>query len=48
VQEKYPEATLENQVLDAVKENVLVQLENLRTHPCVAAGLATGTLKLHG
>ncbi|MBO0701075.1 MAG: carbonic anhydrase, partial [Zavarzinella sp.] len=32
----------------AVEENVLVQLENLRTHPCVAAGLARGTLKLHG
>ena len=32
----------------AVEENVLVQLENLRTHPCVAAGLAAGTLKLHG
>ena len=32
----------------AVEENVLVQLENLRTHPCVAAGLAAGALKLHG
>jgi carbonic anhydrase len=31
-----------------VEENVLVQLENLRTHPCVAAGLARATLKLHG
>jgi carbonic anhydrase len=31
-----------------VEENVLVQLENLRTHPAVAAGLATGNLKLHG
>jgi carbonic anhydrase len=30
------------------EENVLVQLENLRTHPVVAAGLAAGTLKLHG
>lgn len=30
------------------EENVLVQLENLRTHPTVAAGLAAGTLKLHG
>jgi carbonic anhydrase len=27
---------------------VLVQLENLRTHPSVAAGLALGRLKLHG
>lgn len=31
-----------------VEENVLVQLENLRTHPSVAAGLARGELKLHG
>jgi carbonic anhydrase len=31
-----------------IQENVLVQLENLRTHPAVAAGLAGGKLKLHG
>ncbi|RIK71612.1 MAG: carbonate dehydratase [Planctomycetota bacterium] len=31
-----------------VEENVLVQLENLRTHPSVAAALARGTVKLHG
>jgi carbonic anhydrase len=31
-----------------VEENVLVQLENLRTHPSVAAGIASGKLKLHG
>lgn len=31
-----------------VEENVLVQLENLRTHPAVASGLARGVLKLHG
>lgn len=30
-----------------VQENVLVQLENLRTHPAVATALATGELKLH-
>lgn len=30
-----------------VEENVLVQLENLRTHPCVAAALARGQLTLH-
>jgi carbonic anhydrase len=30
------------------QENVLVQMENLRTHPAVAAGLAKGELKLHG
>jgi carbonic anhydrase len=32
----------------AIQENVLVQLENLRTHPAVAAGQTAGTLKLHG
>ena len=31
-----------------VEENVLVQLENLRTHPSVAAALARDALKLHG
>jgi carbonic anhydrase len=31
-----------------VQENVLVQLEHLRTHPAVAAALASGHLKLHG
>jgi carbonic anhydrase len=30
-----------------VQENVLVQLENLRTHPAVAVGLASGEVKLH-
>jgi carbonic anhydrase len=29
------------------QENVLVQLEHLRTHPAVAAALAAGELKLH-
>jgi carbonic anhydrase len=32
----------------AVEENVLVQLEHVRTHPAVAAALARGALKLHG
>jgi len=32
----------------AIQENVLVQLENLRTHPAVALGLSRGELKLHG
>ena len=30
-----------------IEENVLVQLENLRTHPAVAAGLSRGKLCLH-
>ena len=31
-----------------IQENVLVQMENLRTHPVVASGLAQGKLKPHG
>jgi carbonic anhydrase len=31
-----------------VQENVLCQLENLRTHPSVASALAAGTVLLHG
>ncbi len=32
----------------AVEENVLDQLGNLSSYPCVQAGLQAGTLKLHG
>ena len=32
----------------AVEENVLVQLENLRTHPYVRAAISRGELNLHG
>lgn len=32
----------------AIEQNVLVQLDNLRTHPSVAAGLARGELNLFG
>lgn len=35
-------------VTAAVEENVLVQLENLRTHPSVAAAQARGELNLYG
>jgi len=31
-----------------VEENVLVQLENLRTHPAVAAAIGRNDVKLHG
>jgi carbonic anhydrase len=31
-----------------VRENVIAQLANIRTHPSVALGLANGSLKLHG
>jgi carbonic anhydrase len=32
----------------AIEQNVLVQMEHLRTHPSVAARLAHGALRLHG
>ncbi len=32
----------------AIQENVLAQIENLRTHPAVAARLSRGELTLHG
>lgn len=35
-------------VTATVEENVLVQIENLRTHPAVAARLSRGELALHG
>jgi carbonic anhydrase len=47
IMEKYPEDE-EDLLLQTVKENVLVQLDNLRTHPSVAGQLALGTLTLHG
>ncbi|HAD15614.1 carbonic anhydrase [Qipengyuania citrea] len=31
-----------------VEENVVLQLTHLRSHPCVAAALAKGELRLHG
>ena len=35
-------------LMAAVEENVLVQLEHLRTHPTVAAALNRKALNLHG
>ncbi|MEW4527035.1 MAG: carbonic anhydrase [Maioricimonas sp. JB045] len=32
----------------AIEQNVLVQIENLKTHPAVAAAVARGDLRLHG
>jgi carbonic anhydrase len=37
-----------NRLMATIEENVLVQLENLRTHPSVAAALGRGALQLHG
>ena len=48
MREKYPQLHGEALLTASVEENVLVQLENLRTHPVVAAGLARDRLRLHG
>jgi carbonic anhydrase len=48
MREKYPHLSGDPLLVATVEENVLVQLENLKTHPVVAAGLAQGRLKLHG
>lgn len=49
VKENYAHLTDPDKLLTlTVEENVLVQLESLRTHPSVAAAVGRGELKLHG
>jgi len=48
VRDKDRDLAGQNLLTLTVEENVLVQLENLRTHPAVAAALASERLKLHG
>ena len=48
MREKYQHLEGNPQLTACVQENVLVQLENLRTHPVIAVGLASGSLNLHG
>jgi carbonic anhydrase len=48
VVENYPEITGEERLTVAVEENVLTQIEHLRTHPAVRSRLARGALSLHG
>jgi len=48
LREKYSDRANSALLTTAIEENVLVQLENLRTHPSVAAALARDRLKLHG
>lgn len=49
VNENYSHLTdPEKRLTLTVEENVLVQLESLRTHPSVSAALGRGDLKLHG
>lgn len=44
----YPELSDEKRDLVMVEENVLAQLDHLRTHPSVAASLAHGEMHLYG
>lgn len=48
VRENYTHLDGDRLVTAAVEENVLVQLEHLRTLPAVASRLVKGTLHLHG
>ena len=48
VLEKFPNAPSDELPWLAVQENVVVQLENLRTLPCIAGLLGPGGLRLHG
>ncbi|MBX3441886.1 MAG: carbonic anhydrase [Planctomyces sp.] len=48
MRENYPDLDAEKQLTATIEENVLVQLENLRTLPAVASRLVKGDLKLHG
>jgi carbonic anhydrase len=48
MRDKYDHLQGAARVTACVEENVLVQLENLRTHPVVAAGMAQRKLNLHG
>jgi carbonic anhydrase len=45
--ENYPHLAPEHRANVAVQENVLVQIENLQTHPAVAVKLQRGEINLH-
>jgi len=48
VRDKYGDREGTSLLNVTIQENVLAQMENVRTHPVVASGLAQGKLKLHG
>lgn len=48
VKENYPHLKDEELMSVAIQENVLAQIENLKTHPIIAARLAQGLINLHG
>lgn len=47
VRAKYPNTSGDHMTRALIEENVLLQLQHLRTHPVVAGGLAGGTVRLH-
>ncbi len=48
ITENFGSLTPEEQVPLAIRQNVLVQLDNLRTHPSVAVALSRRELQVHG
>lgn len=48
MRQKYPHLSGDERWKVAVEENVLVQMNNLSTHPCVAARIATGEVRIYG
>ena len=48
VDELFPDASEEERMAELLKQNVILQLAHLRTHPTVAARLARGDLRVHG
>lgn len=48
LKEKFPAADAQTLLHKAITENVLLQLEHLKQHPCVKNKLANGELTLHG
>jgi len=48
VQENHSHLSSADLLTEMIEQNVLAQLDNLRTHPAVSARLSKGRLKLHG
>src|SRR5262245_28837412 len=48
IKENYSHLPLEAQETLAIEQNVLVQIDNMRTHPSVAVALARGDVNLYG
>jgi len=48
IEDNYSDLSPADRITAAIEENVLVQLENLRTLPCVKSRLVKGDLRLHG